>query len=152
MSGGPGPLLRANFRTRGPESQEEGVSSSKFITKAKTQKRDRRNRGPAGPPGASRGLQGPPGASSPANCGGPRQGPSRVSSLQGTQTFWAFRQNYRFAASEIAYRGLQAPGASSRGLGGLQEPLTSFKLSGLSTYANEEVLLLTKMDLTEFRS
>ena len=44
------------------------------------------------------------------------------------------------------------PGASSRSLGGLQEPLTSFKLSGLSTYANEEVLLLTKMDLTEFRT
>ena len=70
-----------------------------------------------------------------------RQRPSTSSNLEGLQEL----QKSPAGAS-------RPPGASSRGLGGLQEPLTSFKLSRLSTYANEEVLLLTKMDLTEFRS
>ena len=95
-SGGAGPLLRANFR-----------SSSKFIT---------RSRGLQGPPGASRvsiqalfrasmrppqsrSLQEPPRPPQPSNC---PPHPATLKSPAG---------------------GLQGSGASSRGLGGLQEPL-----------------------------
>ena len=85
------------------------------------------------------------------------QGPPGASGLQGYQGFSETFPGSR--ASEIgAFRGLRASGASETGfqapgLGPWKLPLlTSFKLSGPSAYTNEEVLLLTKMDLTEFRS
>ena len=101
----------ANFRTRGPESQEQGVSSSKFITTSK-EKRDRRrraSRGLQGPPGASRGLQRTSGAGPPQRFQTPPM--SLSSSDRGI-----------VRVSEIACGASRPPGASSRGLGGLQEP------------------------------
>ena len=100
-------------------------------------------------PGASRGLQasGPCRASRPPQT--PAKPPSRTPKISTTSR--GLKQKPQ-ALSRPQERLRQGPSATSRGLGGLQEPLTSFKLSTLSTYANEEVLLLTKMDLTEFRS
>ena len=65
---GPGPLLRANFRTRRPESQRGGGQRLRISHHLKnTQKHHRRaseaSRGLQGPPGTSRTLQGSSGVS-----------------------------------------------------------------------------------------
>ena len=175
-SGGSRAPPASEFRDQGPESQEGGVSRQK---NAKTGPPQAGLQGLQGPPGASRGLlQGSQGASRLLQGLHPGPNPSKglmalqtppgppgasgVSrSLQGPSALRppdVFQPKGPVGPCSPQFRSLKSQqtdlrqGASSRGLGGLQEPLTSFKLSGLSTYANEEVLLLTKMDLTEFRS
>ena len=136
---------------------------------------------PAGLSGGLQGAQGPPGASSspPAFLGPSR--PAQASGTWGFRGLQAFQKGAgrgvkppgppgsstvqlrppKAKVSDKTVKGLQEfqkslagpfrpAGASSRASGACRS--LSFKLSRLPTYANEEVLLLTKMDLTEFRS
>ena len=138
---GPGPLLQANFRTRGLRARRRGSAA----------------------PNLSRRSSKPPGTSGPAGAWPPQsrtlqwlsgafrglQGPSKASRMQAGQ---AFKQ----ALHIQQLRGLQelqkSPAGASRPRGPAGASHLFQALRGLSTYANEEVLLLIKMELTEFRS
>ena len=157
----PGWILGGSGGSRAPPASEfrdqgqEGGHQIKNTKKHKT--------GLQAPPGASRGLQGPPPGASSRGLQGPPgvAGASRTASDLASSRFRVVQKppGPPCASRDLPRPKKPQPSTSSKfeglpfpGVGGVQEPLTSFKLSKLSTYANEEVLLLTKMDLTEFRS
>ena len=93
-----------------------------------------------------------------------RSPPRPPRNLPNAQEGPSFQAPKFFSASQIPHRSLlQGPFRAPRASTPPESPSallisnrrllqTSFMLSGPSAYTNEKVLLLTKMDLTEFRS
>ena len=136
--------------SRGPETQDRGVSGPNF--------KDCGPPNPSGASGASGGLQGPSGRGLPPDIFRVQElsrPPAQVGGVSGASKVF---QNPPSTPSKGQKSGrasspttTASPSLSSNRKVA-RPPHNFFSLSEISAYTNEKVLLLTKMDLTEFRS